>query len=112
MSASLSLTLRRTCGPSLAVVAYTGTAGTSTKLPQQANTVMVWCDTAAYVRVGPGSDSAITTVATSADIPLPANLPVVLTVPAPTAGGSANVMYVSAVRISASGNMYVQPLVD
>ena len=109
MSASLALTLRRPTYGKSQSVAYTGTAGTiSAKLPDGTNSVMVWCTTNACVKVGSGSGLA----ATTADVPVAANTMVVLPVEMPTAPGTDNAMYVSAIQIATGGTLYVQPLAD
>lgn len=81
-------------------VAYTGTAGsTSTFSPAQA--VLIWTTSDAYVKVGEG------VTATSADLPIPAYTPVMLSVPA----GSGAPWRVSAIQISAGGTVYAKPIV-
>lgn len=83
-------------------VAYTGTAGSVT-FPAQCTVIELWTDSAAYVRVG--------AVATSASTPLPANTPIIMKVPPNLTGAP---ITVSAIQISASGNLYAKPgaLVD
>jgi len=61
---------------------------------------MVWCTTDAYVAVGAG------VTATTADLPLPANTPISIVVPQ-TNGA---VWRVSALQISAGGDVYAKPL--
>lgn len=108
MSASLALTLRRLGGPSQQI-AYTGTAGViATKLPASCNAVMCWISTQGYIAVGAGS----TLAATTTDCPMPAGMPVIFPVERPTGPGLNQDMYVSAIRDSASGTLYVQPLAD
>ena len=109
MSASLALTLRRLMQGKGQNVAYTGTAGTVAKaLPQQANAVLVWCTTDAYVAVVGASDGVASTV----DIPIPANAMAILPLERVTSPGTDPNLWVSAVRISASGTMYIMPMVD
>ena len=78
---------------------YTGTAGTGTGWPKGPSHVAVVVTTAAYVRVGEG------VTATSADLYVPANTHVVITVP-PTA----NVWTVSAIQVAAGGSVYAKPV--
>ena len=78
---------------------YTGTAGTVTGWPKGPNAVAVTVTTAAYVRVGEG------VTATSADLYVPANTHVVITVP-PTA----NVWTVSAIQVASGGSVYAKPV--
>ena len=109
MSASLALTLRRLMQGKGQKVAYTGTAGTITNaLPQQANAVLVWCTTDAYVAVVGASNG----VASTADIPLPANAMAIIPLERPTSPGTDPNLWVSAVRDSASGDLHVMPMVD
>ena len=109
MSASLSIILRRLMYGKGQKVAYTGTAGTvATALPQQANSVLVWCSTDAYVAVVGTSNG----VATTADCPLPAGAMAILPLERPTSPGTDPNLWVSAVRDSASGNLYIMPMVD
>lgn len=108
MSASLALTLRRLAGPSQKID-YTATAGTiALKLPQSCSSVMCWISTQGYISVGAGSALAATTTS----CPMPAGMPVIFPVERPTAPGVDQDMYVSAIRDSASGTLYVQPLAD
>ncbi len=102
MSTSLSLILRRPIWGKAQVVAYTGTAGTSTAMPIGTNSVMVWCGTIAHVAVG------LDPTATTADMPLPANAPVVI----PFDNNTGQGFKVSAVQAASGGNLYIQPLAD
>lgn len=78
-------------------VAYTGTAGTiSNAVAAQTYAVLVWCSTDAYVVTGSSP------TATTADLPLPANIPVILKI---RPGEK-----VSAVQISSGGTLYVGEL--
>ena len=79
---------------------YTGTAGVTTAWPRGPNAVLVFCTTAAYVKVG----AAVT--ATTASTPLPANTPIVMQVPPPQDGFA---WRVSAIQIAAGGNVYAKP---
>lgn len=83
------------------VTAFTGTAGSTSTLHKDCNTVYVWTTVAAHVKVG------VSATATTADLPVPANVPVVLPVWAP---GSR----VSAIQVSggSGGNLYVGQLVS
>lgn len=78
---------------------YTGTAGATNTFEQGPNCVLVWCDSAAYVKVGVG------VTATVASTPLPANTPIVMEVPR----GNGSPWRVSAIQISAGGNVYAKP---
>ena len=80
-------------------VSYTGTAGVTSAYNPGASTVMVWCTTDAYVKVG---ESA---TATTADTPVPAYTPMWFPVPA----GSGAPWRVSAIQISAGGIVYTKP---
>ncbi len=80
-------------------VAYTGTAGNTGTFQPGPNAVLVWCDSAAYVKVGEG------VTATSASTPIPANTPIVMAVP-PQTGAP---WRVSAIQIAAGGNVYAKP---
>lgn len=90
---SLTLVLRRPTYGSGKKVAYTDTAG-SVVLPPETKTVILWCSSDAYVRVG--------AAATSADLPLPAY--VVAQIPVDTKDGGQ--VMVSAIQDSAGGNLY------
>ena len=82
-------------------VAYTGTAGSTGTWPPGPGSVLVWCDTAAYVRVGEG------VTATTSDTPLPANTPVPFKIPLMLTGGP---WRVSAIQIGTAGNLYAKPM--
>lgn len=84
-------------------VAYTGTAGSTGTFQPGPNAVLVWCTTAAYVKVGVG------VTATTASTPLPANTPIIMRVP-----GDGSPWRVSAIQIASGGNVYAKPgqLVD
>jgi hypothetical protein len=80
-------------------VSYTGTAGVTSAYNPGASTVMVWCTTDAYIKVGEG------VTATTADTPVPAYTPMWFPVPA----GSGAPWRVSAIQISAGGIVYTKP---
>ena len=82
------------------VVAYTGTAGTSTALPAGTNSIWIFCTSIAHVKV-----STAGTAATTADIALPASVPVIIDV-----DSSMGPWRVSAVQSAAGGNLHVCPL--
>jgi len=79
---------------------YTGTAGSTTGWPAGPQGVVVWCTTAAYVRVGEG------VTATTSDTPIPPNTPIPFKVP----GGTGAPWCVSAIQVSANGNVYAKPI--
>lgn len=79
--------------------AFTGTAGTSAALPAGTGGVWVFCDSAAWIRVG------VAVTATATDWPVPANVMIYIPV-ADTVTGQARV---SAIQIAASGNCYFIP---
>lgn len=81
-------------------VAYTGTAGNTSTFQAGPTLVMVYCSTACYVKVG---ESA---VATTADIPLPANVVAILRVPP----GTQNPWRVSAIQATTGGSVFAQPV--
>ena len=80
--------------------AYTGTAGSTTGWPAGPQGVVVWCTTAAYVRVGEG------VTATTADTPIPANTPIPFKVP----GGTGAPWRVSAIQVTGGGTVYAKPI--
>jgi hypothetical protein len=80
-------------------VSYTGTAGVTSAYNPGASTVMVWCTTDAYIKVGEG------VTATTADTPVPSYTPMWFPVPA----GSGAPFRVSAIQISAGGTVYTKP---
>jgi len=80
-------------------VSYTGTAGVTTAYNPGASTVMVWCTTDAYIKVGEG------VTATTADTPVPSYTPMWFPVPA----GTGAPFRVSAIQISAGGTVYTKP---
>jgi len=83
------------------VAAFTGTAGTTSSWPAGPQGVLVWSDSPCYVIVGEG-----VTATSSNGTPLPANTPVPFVVP----NGTRAPWVVSAVQISAGGNVYAKPI--
>ena len=102
MAASLGLIIRRPIYGSASKTAYTGTAGSVT-VPGTAGAVMVWCSSAAFVRV-----SGKGTVATATDLPLPANAPIII----PTDNTTGAPITVSAIQDTAGGSMYCIAMAD
>ena len=80
--------------------AYTGTAGSTGTWPAGPQGVVVWCTTAAYIRVGEG------VTATTADTPIPPNTPIPFKVP----GGTGAPWRVSAIQVSSGGTVYAKPI--
>jgi hypothetical protein len=62
--------------------------------------VLLWCSTAAYVRVGG--------TATTADLPLPANAPIII----PTDNTTGAPITVSAIQDALGGNLYCIAMAD
>lgn len=81
-------------------VAYTGTAGNTDPWPSGPNAVLVYCTTAAYVKVGVG------VTATVASTPLPANTVAIFSVPNPDGAP----WRVSAIQIATGGDLYAKPM--
>ena len=107
MSADLYATRNRPNYGQGQVVAYTGTAGTvANGLPQGAPAVLVVCTTLAYVRVG------VDPTATTADLIVPALTATVIPIDAPSITGGSGLVKVSAVQVSAGGNLHVMPLTN
>jgi hypothetical protein len=79
---------------------YTGTAGSTGTWVAGPQGVLVWGTSDMYVTVGEG------VTATTAAIPITANTPVPLAVPA----GTGAPWRVSAIQISASGTLYAKPM--
>lgn len=104
MSADLFVTRYRPIYGKGQVKAYTGTAGTiDSALPPCTPAVAVICTTFAYVKIGSNP------TATTADMPVPANVLVVL----PVEGAfTASDIKVSAVQVAAGGNLHVIPLAE
>lgn len=84
-----------------ATITYTGTAGVTATFKPGPRAVLVWCTTDAYVKVGEG-----VTATTANSTPIPAYVPVKLTVPQ----GTGAPWRVSAIQISAGGSVYAKPL--
>lgn len=86
-------------------VAYTGTAGSTATFPAQTTALLVFCTTAAYVKVGVG------VTATTASTPIPANTPIIMKIPPNSSGAPVRA---SAIQIASGGNIYAKPgvLVD
>lgn len=80
-------------------VSYTGTAGVTATFPAGCTSVLVWATTAAYIKVGVG------VTATTASTPLPANTPMIFSVPA----GTGAPWRVSAIQVASGGNVYAKP---
>lgn len=83
-------------------VSFTGTAGATAAFPIGPEGVVVWADSACYVRIGPSDANT----ATSADTPIPANTPIAFHAPYNTG----KPWTVSFIRISASGTGYAKPI--
>ena len=81
-------------------VAFTGTAGSTGAWPAGPQGVVVWSDQACYVLVGEG------VTATTAATPIPAFTPIPFKVPQ----GTGAAWRVSAIQISAGGNVYAKPI--
>ena len=82
-------------------ISYTGSAvGLTNTYPSGPRGVYVCATTDCYVRVGEG------VTATSADLFVPALVPMVLEVP----NSTGSKWTVSAIRVAASGTLYVKPL--
>ena len=79
---------------------YTGTAGSTTAWNPGPEGVVVWCTTAAYIRVGEGA------TATTADTPIPANTPIPFIVP----NGTGAPWRVSAIQVGSNGTVYAKPI--
>jgi hypothetical protein len=99
MAASLGLVIRRPIYGSATKTAYTGTAG-STTVPPYTASVLLWCSTAAYVRVG--------ATATTTDLPIPANAPIII----PTDNTTGAPITVSAIQEVANGNLFCIAMAD
>ena len=82
-----------------ATITYTGTAGVTATFKPGPTSVMVWCTTAAYIKVGEG------VTATTADTPIPANTP--FWFPVPQSSGAP--WRVSAIQIASGGSVYAKP---
>lgn len=82
-------------------VAYTGTAGSVAGWNAGPQGVVVWSDQACYVSVGNN------VTATTAALPIPANVPMALAVPLDTTGAT---WRVSAIQVSTGGTLYAKPI--
>ena len=82
-------------------VSFSGTAGSTGTWVNGPEGVLVWADSACYVKVGVGA------TATTADTPIPPYTPIAFHAPQ---GLNAGPWRVSAIQISASGNLYAKPL--
>jgi len=81
-------------------VAFTSTAGSTDTWQAGPQGVVVWCTEAAYITVGEG------VTATTSGTPIPANTPIPFIVP----GGTGAPWRVSAIRVSADGDLYAKPI--
>jgi hypothetical protein len=81
-------------------VAFTGTAGSTSTWQAGAQGVVIWADQACYVIVGED------VTATTSGTPIPANTPIPFAVP----NGTGAPWRVSAIQISAAGNVYAKPI--
>lgn len=95
MAGSLQFVIRDPLYGTGQKVAYTGTAGSVT-VPQNTQSVLIWVSSVAMVRIG--------ATATTADLPLPANAPIIIPITLPQQTGGP--ITVSAIQDSAGGNMY------
>jgi hypothetical protein len=109
---SLNLTSRRPNGGSLNV-AFSSTMGFVGPLPSGSQSVTIYCSVAGFVRVAYGTTQ---TTATASDIPIPANVPVVVPVPQRSVSDAsgADKIWVAAksTTITSAGTMYAQPNAD
>ena len=96
---SLANVIRRPIYGTGQKVAYAGTAGSVT-VPAATQSVMLWCSTVAFVRVGG--------TATAADLPLPINAPIII----PVGSADGGPITVSAIQDSTSGVLYVIAMAD
>jgi hypothetical protein len=105
---SLYETARRPAGPSLNV-AFTSTSGCTGALVPSAQSVTVYCSVAGWVRAAYGTTQV---TATASDVPIPANVPLVLPLPQrhQSDASGADKIFVAAkgATITSSGTMYVQ----
>lgn len=81
-------------------VAYTGTAGSTATWQAGPQGVVVWATTPCYVVVGEG------VTATTSSTPIPAYTPIPFIVPQ----GTGAPWRVSAIRVSADGDVYAKPI--
>ena len=112
MSDSLFFTARRPAGPS-ANVAFTSVSAGVGPISPGAQSVSIYCSVAGFVRVAYGTTQ---TTATTSDIPVPANVPIVVPVPQRGANDAsgADKLWAAArgATITSTGTMYVQPNAD
>ena len=80
---------------------YTGTPGNTT-VPAECQSILVWCTTVAMVAIGK--------TATTADVPVPANAPIILPIPFSAKTGAP--VIVSAIQDSSSGSLYCIGLLE
>ncbi len=80
--------------------AYTGTAGSTTGWSSGPEGVMVWSTSPCYIAIGEG------VTATTSDTPIPANTPIPFKIPDTVSG----IWRVSALQISAGGDVYCKPM--
>lgn len=95
MAGSLSFVIRDPMYGTASKTSYTGTAG-STTVNQQAQSVLLWTSTVAFVAIGK--------TATTGDLPLPANAPIIIPIPASAQTGAP--ITVSAIQDSTGGSLY------
>lgn len=105
LMAVASLAFAQSVGPYSPVgvsanVAYTGTAGSTATFQAGPSTVMVYCSTSCFVKIG----EAVT--ATATDIPLPGNVVAIFRVPP----GTGAPWRVSAIQASSGGSVFAQPV--
>jgi hypothetical protein len=82
-------------------VSYTTSEGSTDPWPAGPQGVVVWCTSDAYIIVGEDVTATVDN-----GTPLPANTPVPFTVP----GGTGAPWRVSAIRVSADGDLYAKPI--
>ena len=95
MAGSLDFVIRDPMYGTASKTAYTGTAGSVT-VNHQAQSVLIWVSTVAYVAIGK--------TATTGDLPLPANAPIIM--PVPNSAQTGSPITVSAIQDSTDRNMY------
>lgn len=109
MSANLLQVTHRPMYGKGQVVAYTGTAGSTSALPDNCNGIYVMVTSIAHVSISYG---AAVVAATTADLALPASQLVFLPIERPTAPGVDGKAFVSAIQSAAGGNLHVTPCAD
>lgn len=95
MAGSLQFVIRDPLYGTGQKVAYTGTAGSVT-VPSTTQSVLLWCSSVAFVRIG--------ATATVNDLPLPINAPIIIPIAQNKQDGMP--ITVSAIQDSAGGNLY------